>query len=407
MKRILPLLLTAGVGGMVVMQLFSTGLQRKYAAQLALREAAWRQERAELEEARRLALAQRATSPALPAASLPLEAPASRSPAEIVARLRALKSATNAPASPTRLARSVIHDLEELLEAGPSALPALRDFLRRNEDVDFDFVPAGPGKGPRGTLPSEFLLPPSLRFGLFEVLRHHASAPADELLAEMLSSTGRGVELAWLARVLQERTPNRYRETALTAARELLARPLNNTGSALDRNDRDYLYSVLVMYGDTSYAHAAQEQLVQADGRVDRSALKYLQDALGPQAVPVAARSFDDPRITDPANKEPFARLALSYVGADAQANEFYQHAINDMTLSRSHRKNLIEDLNQDGFADLKNLGARDLPLIENRISLIEQLAPHATDPSNVAAFKEAYKDLINMRARVQSVSKP
>jgi hypothetical protein len=69
--------------------------------------------------------------------------------------------------------------------------------------------------------------------------------------------------------------------------------------------------------------------------------------------------------------------------------------------LTAGHRKNLIEDLNQDGFPDTKNLTARDLPLIQNRISLIEQLAPSATDPANAAAFKEAYKDLLNMRERV------
>jgi hypothetical protein len=77
------------------------------------------------------------------------------------------------------------------------------------------------------------------------------------------------------------------------------------------------------------------------------------------------------------------------------------QQTINDPILTRSHRKNLIEDLNQDGFADTKNLTARDLPLIQNRIALIERLAPNAMDDANGAAFKEAYKDLINMRARI------
>ena len=106
-------------------------------------------------------------------------------------------------------------------------------------------------------------------------------------------------------------------------------------------------------------------------------------------------------RLTDPAKKEPLARLALTYVGADAQANEFYLKAINDLTLPKDDRKNLIEDLNQDGFSDRKNLTARDLALIENRLALIEQLAPAATDPVNLAAMKEAHKDLTKMRDRV------
>ena len=67
----------------------------------------------------------------------------------------------------------------------------------------------------------------------------------------------------------------------------------------------------------------------------------------------------------------------------------------------------MIEDLNQDGFADPKNLTTRDLPLIQNRIALIEQLAPEAMDEVNAAAFKEAYKDLVAMRERVLNPPPP
>jgi len=48
--------------------------------------------------------------------------------------------------------------------------------------------------------------------------------------------------------------------------------------------------------------------------------------------------------------------------------------------------------LEEQGFPDTRNLTARDLPLIQNRIALIEQLAPNADDPVNAAAFKEATK---------------
>ena len=39
--------------------------------------------------------------------------------------------------------------------------------------------------------------------------------------------------------------------------------------------------------------------------------------------------------------------------------------------------------------------------MIENRIQLIDQLAPGAMDDANAAAFAEARKDLVNMRAKV------
>ena len=140
---------------------------------------------------------------------------------------------------------------------------------------------------------------------------------------------------------------------------------------------------------------------MRTDSQIDRSALKYLQQTLGAQAVPIAAQAYQNPQLTNSAGKEPLARLALSYVGADVQANEFYQKAINDPLLTKDHRRNLIEDLNQDGFPDPRNLTANDLPLIQSRLALIEQHAPAAMDDVNAAAFKEAYKDLVNMRDRI------
>src|SRR6185503_12087435 len=205
-------------------------------------------------------------------------------PVAIVARLRALRA--NAGVSSARMGRQIIYALEELIAIGPSALPAIREFLSRNEDVDYDLALAAQGKSQRGTVPNDFVLPPSLRFGLLDATRQIGGAEAEAILADILASTGRGVELAWLARVLQELVPNKYRDVALTAARELLSRPLASAGSPLDRNDREHLFNVLSMYGDKSYVTTAQSQLVQADGVLDRNALRYLQQTLGSQAVP-------------------------------------------------------------------------------------------------------------------------
>jgi hypothetical protein len=248
----------------------------------------------------------------------------------------------------------------------------------------------------------EFLAPPSLRFGLFDVARRIGGVEAQKVLASSLEQTERGIEVAYLARALEEMAPGRYRSRALAVTHRLLKQPAPaDSASVLDRNHREYLYGVLLHFGDSTFTREAQAVLVQADSRVDPGALKYLQQVLGPQAVPLVAQAYQNPMLTNSAGKEPLARLALQFVGADPQANTFYEQAINDPILTRSHRKNLIEDLNQDGFADTRNLKPTDLPLIENRMRLIEQLAPSAMDDANTAAFKEAYKDLVNMRAKL------
>jgi hypothetical protein len=106
-------------------------------------------------------------------------------------------------------------------------------------------------------------------------------------------------------------------------------------------------------------------------------------------------------RAKKPEPQAPEARAALSLVGEDDDAEALWQLAINDPTLSPDERKDLIEDLNEDGFPDPKNITPDDLPLILSRLALIEQVAPEAMDETNAAAFAEAYKDLVNMLDRL------
>jgi hypothetical protein len=95
-----------------------------------------------------------------------------------------------------------------------------------------------------------------------------------------------------------------------------------------------------------------------------------------------------------------FARQALGLVGADPAAEAVWVQAINDPALTPHERQDLIEDLNEVGFNDPKNVSPDEVPLIVNRLALIEQLAPGAMDDVNDAAFAEAYKDLNNMLDR-------
>jgi hypothetical protein len=410
MKTTFVFVLAAGVGFAAAFIIVSNRTAAaRHQAQLARERAAWQAEKANLEaeldsarqEARlgsRPVITQAADAPAAAAAKL--------SPAEIIARLQTLSKPGATSAADLRQA---VYWFAELAKAGPAAVPAIREFLASHKDLDLDTAGSALVKAGRELrVGLDFVVPPSLRFGLFDVLRQIGGAEAEQVLAESLVQTGRGVEVSYLARVLQEIAPGKYREQALTTARELLAsgQPMNSS-SPLDRNHRENLFGVLLLFNDGSFANMAQTQLVQADGQLDRTALNYLQQTLGPQSVAIAAQAYQDPRVNDSAKKEPLARLALSYVGADAQANEFYQKAINDPVLTPNHRKNLIEDLNEDGL-NFKKLTERDLPLIMNRIALIEQLAPNAMDAANAAAFKEAYKDLVNMQNKVlQARAKP
>jgi hypothetical protein len=103
---------------------------------------------------------------------------------------------------------------------------------------------------------------------------------------------------------------------------------------------------------------------------------------------------------SDSSLRDPLARMALTLVGIDPVAEEYWAAAINDPTLSNKEREDLIEDLNEAGFADPQNPTPDELPLILNRLQLIEEYAPASMDENNARSFAEAYKDLSNMLSR-------
>ena len=116
----------------------------------------------------------------------------------------------------------------------------------------------------------------------------------------------------------------------------------------------------------------------------------------------MAAESFgQDSFNDDPQAKERRARIALGMIGHDPDADEVWIRLINDPILSANARSNLIEDLNEDGLS-YRNLTLDDLPVIEYRLELIEDLLPYAMDEVNEDAFKEARKDIENMADRLR-----
>lgn len=132
--------------------------------------------------------------------------------------------------------------------------------------------------------------------------------------------------------------------------------------------------------------------------------------AEAPQPPPVkptdhAASARPQPAPQPLGGKQPLqcpeARDALRRVGIDPLAEVVWLQAINDPGVPAEERKDLIEDLNEDGFPDPHNITPADLPLIISRLALIEELGPAAMDDVNTEAFREAYKDLINMFMRV------
>ena len=91
--------------------------------------------------------------------------------------------------------------------------------------------------------------------------------------------------------------------------------------------------------------------------------------------------------------QDPDAREALSLVGADPIAEEYWMGAIYDPSLPDKERADLMEDLNEEGLSDPKHPSPEDLVLIRNRIPAIERALAGA-DPFMQRHLLEALGDL-------------
>jgi hypothetical protein len=285
--------------------------------------------------------------------------------------------------------REILFCLEQLAHEGATALPEIREFLSTFQDIPYQFK-----NGKRNEL-----MPPSLRIGLFDVIRRIGGSEAEKILSETLDMTGQGGEVTHLSRLLEEMAPGRYRHKAIASARELLSA----SNAALSSGERNALYNLLTQMKDTSLLGVAQTQLKQKDGKIDAAALNYLQKSMGKQTLPLASRLYSDSTVTSPESKESLARVGLSYVGSDPQAVELFHAAVVDPKLKPEQRRNLVEDLNEHGLSNKKNPSAEDRKIILSRYTLTENYLKESYVQSDKVlreAFQEANKDLKKMLER-------
>jgi hypothetical protein len=374
-SNLLLIVFAAALGFACAYGMMRQSLKRQEAS-FAEQQTAWLTEKSELESA----LAQsKGRTVRLPGETRVVEVTNEISPEQILERLKRMRVVPNQP----RSSRLLVHQFESLIETGPAALPVIRDFLALNQDVDYD---TGLKTGRGGKLPSEFNVPPSLRLGLFEVLKNIGGADAEKILADALGVTASGIEISYLAQTLEDMAPGKYRSVVLQATHELLAR-------ATDRNERNYLFGTLAMYNDPSFAPTAQAQLIQPDGKVDGTALKYLQQTQPDKSLAIALQAYQDKRVTDAQAKEALAQVALDSAGSDPIADQFFRAALADTSLPSDNRRNLAEDFADHG-TNPKNPSAKDFQVMQNRLAQLDDLRGEASDPLVIAGIAEAQKDL-------------
>ena len=202
----------------------------------------------------------------------------------------------------------------------------------------------------------------------------------------MLSTTARGVEIACLARVLEEIAPGKYRDAAIAAARELLMNPpaIDNPNQ-FDDLSRSYLFGVLEFFHDTSFSVNAQQMLVGKDGRLDTDALNYLTGVLKDQSVSALYQACQNPNLTNQFDKMSVGREVLNYVGQNSQANALFTERLNNTELDDRMKAMTIVQLAGGGFGPFTSQSPTDPQVINNRIKLLTSLLSQYPDNNTLS----------------------
>jgi hypothetical protein len=130
--------------------------------------------------------------------------------------------------------------LQDLVAMGPAAVPAIREFLQKNEDVSFSALQGGGMLGQA-----------SLRAGLINALAQIPGPEAQDLMVETLKTTALPLDVALLAQHLEQRAPGQYRQDALKVAGEILGIADRGELSGWDVNS---LFQLVQTYGGTDAA---------------------------------------------------------------------------------------------------------------------------------------------------------
>jgi len=239
--------------------------------------------------------------------------------------------------------RQVIRQFEELTAMGGKALPAIKQFFAEGLDKEFreNTNEIVSGNWSRGQVYLDPIFPPSLRMGLLNTVRHIGKregaylGEAEKVLLNVLDTTGRFVEVAYIAQALDDLAKDKHKDAYLKAARELLSGPIvdpTNETPVLDRQNRWLLFELLRRNKDLVFVDKAKEQLVREITRknregneeqvmiIDRAVQGYLTGVLGAKVMPIVSDLYNRPETNDSMRSQ-LRQIAAGYMGVSEEAN--------------------------------------------------------------------------------------
>ena len=288
--------------------------------------------------------------------------------------------------------------LQALTQQGVTALPAIREFLEQNQDLNFAAVSGG------GLLGQT-----SVRAALIDALQQIGGPEATALMLQTLQTTALPSEIAQLARNLEQQAPGQYRQETLNAVTDVLA--MAEKGQ-LAGWDVGALFQVLQNYGDATTVAA----LAQLQSKWNYYATMALAGLPRGEGVPSFIRQAQDAGGKGILAIQMFAQMASEYPDAGAALVEQARRNQIPDSAWRKIAAGLTGDQYQIGMPpelsaptptmpglktyhiESGNQNFYSLPLdpnlpndqISQRVALIDQLLAIASSPAAKEALKNA-----------------
>jgi hypothetical protein len=210
-------------------------------------------------------------------------------------------------------------NLRQLIQQGEAAVPAIREFLEKNLDIDFGAVRDGKMTGHS-----------TLRTALIDALQKIGGPESIETSLQTLQTTADPFELAFLAKNLQQQAPGKYLEMAFNAAREVLAQAA--TPDWDKRRDLNPLFEFLQRYGDASVV-ADLEKAAANWNNYATIALAGMPDGAGIEAL---IRMAQDPAGTASGSREAAIRSLAQAATASSEAGKALLEQAKQNTIQNS-----------------------------------------------------------------------
>jgi hypothetical protein len=296
--------------------------------------------------------------------------------------------------------------LQTLTQQGLTALPAIREFLEHNQDLNFAAVGGGALLGQS-----------SVRAALIDALQQIGGPEATALMLQTLQTTALPSEIALLARTLEQQAPGQYRQETLNAVSDVLA--MADKGQ-LAGWDVGALFQVLQNYGDATTAAA----LAPLQSKWNYYATMALAGLPGGEGVPSLIQQVQDAAAGAGGKGalafQMLAQMATEYPEAgavlidQARRNQISDNAWRKIATGLAGDQYQIGMPPEPSALNSSVLGLKtyhiesgnqnfySLPLNANlpddqrsqRLALIDQLLAAASSPAAVEALKNARASL-------------